>query len=391
MIEAMGELGSHSILKVPIAKVGKWPHPTYGSVDFTDEDFNAAISNFEAGALGFEPYLTFGHLDAEPGSTDSERKRGNLMHLRKEGDGEFNGYFAVPPNTAQVVSEREYDYASGEFIRDLMDKSTGAKRGMAISRVALTNSPYLPWGEEGKVQLLTQTGGNTPQDMITSVIKLSTGASMTEGITTEQAPPVPVPTELNPPTPVDAAQQTTPPANAGAGTLDIEALTASILARVNAEQEAKAKAEKEAAEAAAKAKESELEQKMTALTEELAKVKAEASQFSDHAALVNREVEKQQLMSMGASAVQVERYTAILDAIDGKSQVVKLSQGAEVVDVSLKDSIRQLLADALQQTPVVTTQVGLAGTPTDEEGGVLGALKKVIAENQQQKASRTKI
>ena len=395
MVEATGELGSHSYLKVPIAKIGKWAHPQYGSVEFTDTDFNAAISNFKAGALGFEPHLSFGHLDEEPGSTDSARKRGDLKYLMREGEGdsELNGYFAVPPNTAQVVSERGYEYASGEFIRDLMDKNTGAKRGMAISRVALTNTPYLPWGEEGKVQLLSQTGGNTPQDMITSVIKLSTGAGMTQSIT-EQAPPtvpaVTVPTELNPPAPVTASTATAPATNTPPA-LDIEALTASILARVNAEQEAKAKADRDAVEAASKAHAAELEQKLTALTEEMAKVKSEASQFSTYASKANEQAEKQMLMSMGASAVQVEKYAAIMEAVDGKSQVVKLSQGGEVKDSPLKESIRELLLSAFQQQPVMTAQLGFPGAPTEQEDGVFGAIQRTIAENKQAAANRVKI
>lgn len=395
MVEAKGELGSHSYLKVPIAKIGKWAHPQYGSVEFTDTDFNAAISNFKAGALGFEPHLSFGHLDEEPASTDSARKRGDLKYLMREGEGnsELNGYFAVPPNTAQVVSEKGYEYASGEFIRDLMDKNTGAKRGMAISRVALTNTPYLPWGEEGKIQLLSQTGGNTPQDMITSVIKLSmTGESMTQGIT-EQAPPiVPVPTELNPPTPVTvpivtttSAVSNTPPA------LDIEALTASILARVNAEQEAKAKAEREAMEAASKAHAAELEQKLTALNEEMARVKSEASLYSNHTAIANQQAEKQMLMSMGASAVQVEKYAAIMEAVDGKFQVVKLSQGGEVKESPLRESIRELLLSAFQQQPVMTTQLGFPGAPSEQEDGVFGAIRKTIEDNKQAAANRVKI
>lgn len=397
MVEATGELGSHSYLKVPIAKIGKWAHPQYGSVEFTDTDFNAAIANFKAGALGFEPHLSFGHLDEEPASTDSARKRGDLKYLMREGEGnsELNGYFAVPPNTAQVVSEKGYEYASGEFIRDLMDKNTGTKRGMAISRVALTNTPYLPWGEEGKIQLLSQTGGNTPQDMITSVIKLSTGAGMTQGITTEQAPPtvpaVTIPTELNPPVPVLATTVTTPAVSNTAPALDIEALTASILARVNAEQEAKAKAEREAMEAASKAHAAELEEKLTALNAQLEQVKSEASLYSNHTAIANQQAEKQMLLSMGASAVQVEKYAAIMEAVDGKSQVVKLSQGGVVNDSPLRESIRELLLSAFQQQPVMTTQLGYPSAPSEQEDGVFGAIRTQIEQNKQAAANRVKI
>ena len=131
MVEATGELGSHRILQVPIAMVGKWAHPDYGSVEFTDTDLNAAIANFREGALGFEPHLSFGHLDKEPGSTDSDKKRGNLKYLIKDGK-RLDGYFSVPRQTAEAVERGEFEHSSGEFIKDLMDKNSGTRRGMAI-------------------------------------------------------------------------------------------------------------------------------------------------------------------------------------------------------------------------------------------------------------------
>ena len=212
---------------------------------------------------------------------------------------------------------------------------------------------------------------------------------MTQGIT-EQAPPVvpavTVPTELNPPVPVGAPTISTPVTNTPPA-LDIEALTASILAKVNAEQEAKTKAEKDAAEAHA----TELGQKLTALTEEMARVKSEASQFSTYASKANEQAEKQMLMSMGASAVQVEKYAAIMEAVDGKSQVVKLSQAGEVKDSSLKESIRELLLSAFQQQPVMTAQLGFPGAPTEQEDGVFGAIRTQIEQNKQAAANRVKI
>lgn len=399
MVEATGELNSHSILKVPIAKIGKWAHPTYGAVEFTEDDLNAAISNFKEGALGFEPHLSFGHLDEEPASTDSARKRGNLKYLMKDGEC-LDGYFSVPRGTAEVVSRGEFEYSSGEFIRNLMDKDSGDHRGMAISRVALTNTPYLPWGEEGKIQLLSQTG-NSPSDIVTSVIKLSTaegstGESMTQSTTEQVVPPtVAIPPELAP--------VITPVANAAAG-LDVSAITAAILAevkietdRLKAEQDAqlkveqdRLKAEKEAADVASKAQVSELEKKMSEMAEELARVKTEASQFSNHASMAAQEAEVQQLMSMGASAVLANKYAAIRSAVQTNSTVVKLSQGDAVKESPLMESIRELLMGALQQTPVVTTQMGLAGGPHEQEGGVKGYLEKAISENRQ-KANKVSI
>jgi len=413
MVEAMGELNSHNILKVPIAKVGSWKHDTYGTVAFTAQDFTDAITNFNERALGFETHLTFGHLDEEPNSTDSARKRGDLKYLMVNGDN-LDGYFNVAPGTANIVAEGGYEYSSGEFIRNLLDKGNGERRGMAISRVALTNTPYLPWGVDEKVQLLSQ--GDAPVEVITSVMRLSTNiqgeinmtgqsipeqASPTTGAATsipEAIPQVAIPVELAPVINAITPSTNIPQAVASAAStlhpgVDVEAITTAILAKVKADQErvkeeeARAKAvvdaETERVSALAKAE-------LVELRDRLAKAETNASMYSNHASRAAQEAEVNQLMSMGASAVIVNRYAAIRQALESKGEVVKLSQGGVEVETSLMDSIRDLLVGALQQTPVVTHQVGLAGMPTEQEGGVEGYLKKVAAENRQ-KATRTSI
>lgn len=437
MVEATGELNTHTMLKVPIAKIGAWAHPTYGTVAFTADDFDAAVANFNVGALGFEPHLTFGHLDEEPNSTDSARNRGGMKNLVIEGDGELNGYFAIPPNTSQIVREGGYTHASGEFIRDLMDKSSGKRLGMAISRVALTNTPYLPWGEEGKVQLLSQTG-NSASDLVTSIVKLSTSvvetivaaddtitsplswaqsttstsvvnsevstASTPEVVEstpvtevgidnmadtiTEQTTPIAVPPAVV--VPVELAPVITPmAAPATVPGIDIEALTAQIMAKMKVEQDA-AKAERDAATEKANASVAAMSKEMAELKEKLAKTQAEASAFTSYASRAAEDAEKTHLMSMGASATLVNNYSAIKKALESQSQVVKLSQAGVEKESPLMDSIRELLEGALRQTPVVTTQMGLTGGTGDQQDGVQGYLEKV-AEANRQKAKKVSI
>lgn len=129
---------------------------------------------------------------------------------------------------------------------------------------------------------------------------------------------------------------------------------------------------------------------MLELTERLAKAETEASVYTNHASRAAQEAEAAQLMSMGASALIVNRYGAIRQALEQKSTTVKLSQGGVEKESSLMESIRDLLVGALQQTPVVTTQMGLAGVSSQEEGGVKGFLEKVISENRQ-KATKVAI
>ena len=141
-------------VKVPVAKLGQWKHPVYGEVSFTQEDFDEVKSNYLSNSLGFKPYLTFGHLEEEPNSTDSHRKRGDAEGFIQEG-GVLYGLFDTPDYVTEMVRKGEYQYSSGEFIRNLMDKQAGNKLGCAISRVALTNSPFIPFGEV-KAQVLSQ-------------------------------------------------------------------------------------------------------------------------------------------------------------------------------------------------------------------------------------------
>jgi hypothetical protein len=376
MVEPTGVLDSHNILKVPIAMVGSWAHPRYGKVAFTGEDLDTAITNFEMGVLGFEPHLTFGHLDEEPNSTDSARKRGNLKYLMRDGD-TLDGYFKVPPGTAEAVADGEYEYSSGEFIRDFMDKVSGKSRGMVISRVALTNTPFLPWGEEGKVQLLS----NGPIDTVTSIIKLSAGTNMDTQAQSVQTVPVPVELSASP----QAVEQTTP-----ATSINVEAITQSILHKLKEEQVA-IKAEYDADMTRANNLVSDMQQEMLLLKQRLEKAEAEASTYTNHVSRAAQEAEVVHLFSMGAPAVLVNQYTAIRSALESKSQVVKLSQGDTVRESSLIDSVRELLEGALRQTPVMNTQMGLTGGPGEaSEGGVKGFLEKVTKENKR-KATRVAV
>lgn len=151
-VSTLNALGGN-LVRVPLAKKGSWKHDKYGEVSFNDNDFQNTLHNITSGSLGFPPYLTFGHLDEEPNSTDSSRKRGNLVNAFEDGDLLF-GDFKVPPKVYTAVANGEYDYASGEYIRNYTNKNTGANDGTALVRVALTNAPFIPFGDT-KVQALS--------------------------------------------------------------------------------------------------------------------------------------------------------------------------------------------------------------------------------------------
>jgi len=140
-----------STIKVPLAILGRWRHSSYGKVEFTQQDFDYIKEGFEKDVLGHTPYITLGHLDEEHHSTDSHRKRGNLLSINQEGDVLY-GVFDVKPKVYNWVADGDYEYVSGEFIRGFLDKE-GKEVGTVLLRVALTNSPFLPFGKHKNVAL----------------------------------------------------------------------------------------------------------------------------------------------------------------------------------------------------------------------------------------------
>lgn len=164
-------------IKVPLAKIGKWSHPTYGEVSFTDKDLKQLKKNYEKNSTGFTPYATFGHLDEEHHSTDSARKRGDMKEVILEEDVAY-GIFDVNEDVYESVLDGEYEYASGEFNRNFMDKE-GKRVGTTLLRVALTNSPFIPFGD-AKIEALSANNENCPENNLSSVFLLSIDAANKE-------------------------------------------------------------------------------------------------------------------------------------------------------------------------------------------------------------------
>jgi hypothetical protein len=172
--EKLSTMGTN-LIKVPFIKKGKWKHDVYGEVSFTDEDVENVINNYKNNVTGFTPYLTLGHLDEELNSTDSHRKRGDLNDILEEGDTTY-GIFKVTDEIYSRVENGEYEYSSGEFHRNFKNKEDGASVGTTVLRVALTNSPFLPFGNN-KVQTLSDSIENCPEYKENFVFLLSLDAN----------------------------------------------------------------------------------------------------------------------------------------------------------------------------------------------------------------------
>jgi hypothetical protein len=181
---------SGGVLKVPLAKLGKWFHKAYGVVEFTREDFKAIIDNFRDNLLGHKPYLTFGHLQ-EDFSVDSHKKKGDMIGFAEESDTLY-GLFKATEDAYKSVQSGEYEFSSGEFIRNFQDKDSGDIKGTLILRVALTNSPFIP--NLDRVQAFSQSEKEEPTQVFTMKIDMTKETSNnttpevpnTEAVPTEQ-------------------------------------------------------------------------------------------------------------------------------------------------------------------------------------------------------------
>lgn len=172
--EKLSTMGTN-LIKVPFIKKGNWKHDVYGEVSFTDEDVQNVINNYKNNVTGFTPYLTLGHLDEELDSTDSHRKRGDLNDILEEGDTTY-GVFKVSDEIYSRVENGEYEYSSGEFHRNFKHKEDGKSVGTTVLRVALTNSPFLPFGDN-KVQALSDNAESCPESKENFVFLLSLDAN----------------------------------------------------------------------------------------------------------------------------------------------------------------------------------------------------------------------
>jgi len=173
-------------IKVPFVKTGAWKHDVYGEVKFTQDDINQLVNNFNENVVGFTPYLTLGHLDEEPESTDSHRKRGDLTNIVVEGETAY-GIFEVNDEVYASIEKGEFEYSSGEFNRKFTDKATGKDVGTAVIRVALTNSPFLPFGDE-KVQALSDNAESCPETNENYVFLLSIDTTNSSNVSDEEKP-----------------------------------------------------------------------------------------------------------------------------------------------------------------------------------------------------------
>lgn len=172
--------------KIPLLIKGNWHVPGYGLMSVTDEYIDTLTNNFKSNVLGFKPYATLGHPtdSPDPASIDGDRKRGDLEDIVKEGNIVY-GIYSINKETYDLLKNGEYEYSSPEIQQNFKDKQSGKVIGPTLLRTALTNAPFMPFNDS-KAVLLSQKSN---EEIITPMfIKLSTNVTINSDETTETVP-----------------------------------------------------------------------------------------------------------------------------------------------------------------------------------------------------------
>lgn len=172
-------IGENKLL-LPLLLLGKMYHPKYGELEYTDKDYEDIKQNLLSNKLGFSPYVTHGHVQTDSNteeayveqvklqsmSTDAELKRGEITDVVKIDNVVYGIADKLHPNTKSLIESGEYEYASGEFIKNYVDKETGENIGTVLVRTSLTNAPFMPF-KDRKLQLFSQNESENEESLQT--------------------------------------------------------------------------------------------------------------------------------------------------------------------------------------------------------------------------------
>ncbi len=408
-LEAPIQYLSNGLVRIPVAQKGKFKHEAYGEVSFTDNDFEEIISNFQEDSLGFEPYVTFGHLVDPKLSVDAELKKGKPKEFEIDGD---TLYAVTEPTseTLELIKKGEYEYSSGEFIRNYKDKITGENKGTVLLRYALTNSPFIPFKDK-KIEVIESkeeelsialSDSNRLHSLSNFMIKLSLDSkdlldkkdiSMQETEQLETAVESPVsentPAAADSVAPIAAeAPAVTVPATPAPVAIAAEASSGldvnKLLQQIGDSYKSQFEAFKQASEQTIVS----LKNEVNNLSGRLEQQQTITQAFSNNISQAQKQARQNQLIDQGMPPVLVERLSQIQSALESGSQVIKLSTEAGTQDQAVNDSIAQLVMDALYAHPVEVEQYG-QGVSRVAANGLTADIQRLVEANKASAAKAT--
>ena len=373
---------SNGMVKIPIAKIGSWFHDQHGIVSFTKQDFNQIKEESNKEVLGFTPYITYGHpTNLGYNTVDAELKKGDLIGWEESDDILF-GLFDAKEDVISLITNGDYEYSSGEFIRNYKDKFTGDKKGTVLMRVALTNSPFIPFGD-AKVEALSSNANNSLPSTIPFVIKLSTDSVISQELTSEDLiinkieESLNMPPETNIETPVAEQlapvvseeviapevkpvyaikdEPVTPAPIVQAPSLDINELIKTVTSNLSDNFKAQLSAIKAESDNVVAS----LKTQVESLSNQLTSQQEVTQAFSNSLAQKNRQSFYKGLAEQGVTPVLIQKFSTIEAALGNGQKVIKLSNSAgETVDKEVLDAIAELLVEATLSEPISVQQFG---------------------------------
>lgn len=420
---------SNGMVKIPIAKKGNFFHEQHGIVSFTDEDFAQIKKESSKEVLGFTPYITYGHPTNLPYNTiDGELKKGDLKGWEEE-DNVLFGLFEAKEDVFNLVKNGEYEYSSGEFLRNYKDKFTGVNKGTVLMRVALTNSPFIPFGDT-KVEALSQqsnTDDSCLPKSIPFVIKLSTDIqeNINPPISEEDSPELNMTLEKTPeqlaqevvsklipesesevdPTVIETTKEShvvnktiieeprkeevKVAASPTASSVDINALFEKFAAQAAESTKTAVNAVTSKYEAVVSGLNTQIEALKAQLTNQEQVTQAFSTSLSNQAKLQ----EQKELLGYGVSPVLIQKFSQLQSALETKQTVVKLSTKAadgqvSEVETPVVNALKELLIDAVYSEPVNLQQFGQSANKIPPTG-LMAAINGLAEENKAKAAKRS--
>jgi hypothetical protein len=361
-----------NVAKIPIAKKGAFIHKKHGVVSFTDEDFKSIKENFNKQTLGFNPYPTYGHLksesndsasfvqEAKKDSVDAELKKGDTLSIEEE-NGILYAYTAPNSETLDLLRKNEYEYSSGEFIRNYVDKETNENRGTVLARYALTNSPFIPF-RDAKIELFSENSSNCPENLTTFIVKLSNNVEQT--INQPDTTPMPDPI-LN-----DGGIETNAELHTEDSTSNVEAtpsqsnlasIVDSITQTIKAAYEAKysqVEAKLNEAKTAYNLEVEALKGQLEEIKGKFATQEAVTQKFSQSLTEAQKAKKFTELTQKGVSPALIQKFSLIQESINSNQDVIKLSDSeGQETEVSVLAMIESLLVESVG-SEVTVEQLG---------------------------------
>ncbi len=116
---------------------GKFKHPIFGELNFTEEKFDNAIKNFKAGVPKKSIGINFNHNIH--GSIPTAA--GWFVSLEKN-DKFLDAKFDFTDEAAQMIRDKKFKFVSAEVTENFTDNQ-GGKHGFTVVGAGVTNTPFM--------------------------------------------------------------------------------------------------------------------------------------------------------------------------------------------------------------------------------------------------------